>query len=703
MDNRNNRDKKQINILDKFQIQTGDIKDYCIIGIDPGAGEWSASVVKLLGNTMAEVKDLYVLNDGRTCKDCSVLYYSKEADNWIIGKRAANVMVNEGSKGDFFENFKVLPDSEYAKECYEHDFENPTMEELMVQNFQCIVERLFAEGNNNLEKGKYIFFVGRPASAGWEEAELAYRDLLYDALQIQGVEKENIQIAMVSEAQASLAAEIYGRKGLDLKSGCCQVVIDVGSSTVDAIVIRGGELTGEYSRQIGAGCIEENMLEVFLYDDCGTAGVEKNRLEEFFSEDSEYKKVVTDRQQLRNRLRKAAYVDGTGSFHFKFSNIGKFNSILVDPSALIRFSLRTGKEDYFGPDGNNGIKSKGQWFEMNGAPEGGAFLPINKKTMDKAIYRMPVFVPCTEYDEKDNPYKRSYIYRSYYDALAHFMDGVKEIFLAGESAPDVILTGGASVMPFVKQLIREKLGAEPVNSVQPSYTVSRGLAYIGYAEIKKREELTAINQIINKVMEENKWELSYNIRTAFSEWYIEERLKTLKGWKENGYGTSLDKALDTTYYYDSKKLGEMDIVKEWWNNKVRSVIVKEIRERFETLYKNADVRYDFVINPRIVENAYKEGKTTQVNYRWADVFGGWTAFWFDPDKTDYTSDKRAKFYGKALEHRTGMEEDVRQQQSVIDLSNEHAGEILTGFKKELYKDVVTYVEGLTPYIVRSSQ
>ena len=95
MDNRNNRDKKQINILDKFQIQTGDIKDYCIIGIDPGAGEWSASVVKLLGNTMAEVKDLYVLNDGRTCKDCSVLYYSKEADNWIIGKRAANVMVNE--------------------------------------------------------------------------------------------------------------------------------------------------------------------------------------------------------------------------------------------------------------------------------------------------------------------------------------------------------------------------------------------------------------------------------------------------------------------------------------------------------------------------------------------------------------------------------------------------------------------------------
>ncbi len=53
-----------------------------------------------------------------------------------------------------------------------------------------------------------------------------------------------------------------------------------------------------------------------------------------------------------------------------------------------------------------------------------------------------------------------------------------------------------------------------------------------------------------------------------------------------------------------------------------------------------------------------------------------------------------------LEHRTSMEEGVRQQQSVINLSNEHTDEIIAGFKKELYKDLVIYVEGLTPYIIR---
>lgn len=696
----NNKYKNPISILDKFHIQTGNIRDYCIIGIDPGAGEWSACVIKLLGNTMFGVQDLYVLNDGRTCKDSSVLYYAKAADYWIIGNRARNLADNGEKKGSFFENFKVLPGSDYAKECYEHDFNNPTMEELMVRNFQCIVERLFGEGCNNLEKKKYIFFVGRPASAGWEDAELAYRDMLYHAIEIQGMEKENIQIAMVSEAQASLAAEIYGKKGLDLQSGRCQVVIDVGSSTVDAIVIRDGELMGEYSRQIGAGCIEENMLEVFLYDDCCAAEVEKNRLEAFFSGDIEYEKIVLHRQQLREKLQESSYVSGMDSPQFKFSKIRKFNSILVVPPALTRFQLRIGKEDYFGLNGNDGIKSSGQWIDMNGVPDGGDFLRINKITMDKAIYQMPVFVPCTEYGEKDNPYKSSYIYRSYYDALAHFMDCVKEMFLAEEPVPDVILTGGASAMPFVAQLIQEKLGVMPVNSAQPSYTVSRGLAYIGYTEFKKREELTAISQIIDKVLDENKWKLSYDIRTVFSEWIVNERLKTLENWKESGYGTSVYQALVTTYSYDSKKLGEMALVKKWWNDRVQSAIVDEIRKRFETLYKNTNIQYDFIINPQIVENAYKESRTTRVEFSWADLFGGWTAFFLDPYKTDYYSDKRSKFYYKALEHRTSMEEDVRQQQSVINLSNEHTDEIIAGFKKELYKDVVIYVEGLTPYIIR---
>ena len=69
------------------------------------------------------------------------------------------------------------------------------------------------------------------------------------------------------------------------------------------------------------------------------------------------------------------------------------------------------------------------------------------------------------------------------------MDGVKEMFLAEEPVPDVILTGGASAMPFVAQLIQEKLDVMPVNSAQPSYTVSRGLPISDIRSLRSRKNL----------------------------------------------------------------------------------------------------------------------------------------------------------------------------------------------------------------------
>lgn len=692
----NRREKEPLGILDKFHIQVSDIRDYQIIGIDPGAGEWSASGVELLGNTIDRVKDLYVLNDGRTCKDSSVLYYSKDAENWEIGERAGKLADNEEAKRGFYENFKVLPGSPYAQECYGGNFENPTMEDLMRQNFQCIVKRLFVDGGNNLRGKKCIFFVGRPASLDWEKAELSYCDILHQALQTQGMEKEEIQIAMVSEAQASLAAEIYGR-GLDLKSGRCQVVIDVGSSTVDAIVVKDGKVIGEYSRQIGAGCIEENMLELWMYDDCSQDGAERSRLEQYFSQDGQYRQIVSARKRLREKLREVPYISGDYFEEFKFSKISKFYKLLDIPPALLRFELRVHKENYFGQNGSGGTKGNGQWISIEGE---GDFLGINNKTMENAIYRMPVFVPCTEYGERDNPYKQACIYRSYYEALAHFIKGVKEMHLKDEPLPDVIITGGAGVMPFVGGLIRGELGVEPENSTQPSYTVSRGLAYIGYAEIKKREELTAINRIISKVFAENAGNLSYQIKASFSRWIVDQRMETLRKWKDFGYGTSLDEAINQTYHYKSKDIGEMELVENWWEERIKPKIVKEVQNRFKELYKKEEVSYDFTVHEQIVENAYRESRTTNVNFDWSSALGGWTALWTNTGKTDYTSEKREKFFQKAQEHYEEMQVNVRKQKSVCELAQIHVDEIIDGFKEELCQDVSAYVEGLTPYIVR---
>lgn len=685
-----------IGLLDKFQIQTGHISNYYIIAVDPGAGEWSATVVVLKGSKIKGVRDLYVLNDGRTCKDYSVLYYNQKADTWEIGQRAARLAENDEENNKFFENFKVVPGSPVATECYGLNYENPTMEELMVKNFQCIIKRLFVDGNNGLEGKKLIFFVGRPASTDWAQAEVMYRDMLYKALKIEGVKKSNIQMAMVSEAQAALAAEIYG-EGLDLNPGALQVVFDVGSSTLDATVIKDGKVIGEYSRQIGAGVIEANMLEISFYDDCDAEGVSVNRLEKYFAGDEKYQQTVSYRRKLRKKLCKSPYIREDKPEEFKFSKIKKFYERLDGNAALTRFELRVQKEIFFGEDGKSGSGKGSKELGINGEYD---TLKINNETMEKAIYRMPIFVPCTESSERDNLYKSSYIYRSYYDALEHFIDGVREMYLAGGQTPDVILTGGASVMPFVGQLIQKKWNVEPRNSVQPSYTVSRGLAYIGYTEMKKQEELAAINKIIADKFEEKMGSLSSKICKSFSKWYMDEWMNDFLQWKTSGSSVSLNEALSKKHCYDSGKIGEMDVVKKWWIDEVEPDIVSAVKERFEKLYKNTYIQYDFKINPQIVENAYREGGTTIIHYAWSDAIGLGSAIWLNPDRKDYDSARRGKLYDKAEKRKDTMAGKISRQDSVVELGNKHAKEIQDGFKEELYKDVVTYVEGLTPYMVR---
>ena len=255
-------------------------------------------------------------------------------------------------------------------------------------------------------------------------------------------------------------------------------------------------------------------------------------------------------------------------------------------------------------------------------------------------------------------------------------------------------------MPFVGQLIQKKWNVEPRNSDQPNYTVSRGLAYIGYTEMKKQEELRAINQIITEEFEKKRWDLSFKISKAFSKWHMDEYMNDFLQWKISGNGVSLREALGKKHYYDSIKIGEMEVIKKWWTDEVKPDIVKTIKDRFEKLYKDTNVEYDFKINPQIVENAYREGATTTIRYFWSDVIGLGPAIFLNPDKKDYGSVRRGKLYDKAKKRRGRIEGKISIQDSVVELGQKHAKEIQEGFKEELYKDVVTYVEGLTPYMVR---
>jgi hypothetical protein len=691
------------NLIETFELKDFDLEHSRIIGIDPGAGDWSAASLELfLGNK--ELKNLFVDNTRTKCKDFSVLLYREADQKWIIGKEAAASAYDQENRSHFYENYKKQPSSEEAKECYGNNLDNPSYQELMQRSFQCIIQRIF-EINPELKEKKPIFFVGRPSSSDWQQSELIYRDMLLKDLHIPGVKKEDIQIAVVSEAQAALASEFYsGEDSHQLDTNQLTIVIDVGSSTLDAILIKKGESKlGEYSRQIGAGMIEANMLELTFYDDCEPNHIQ-DHMKTYFSNDPTYKTVVNLKAELRKTFQTQSYIEAEPSSPFRFSDIPICYEKLLDKNpAHIRFDMRERKEKYFGDDGKNGYHT--DFFRVSFENSGHCYFDIDDSFMHKAIYEMPIYVPCTEHDDCDTSalsYKKSTIYRSYYDAVSHFLDGVKHMVQDyGIGPTQIITTGGAAVMPFISQLIKEKFGEQTqvTKSHNPSYTVSHGLAYIGYTEIKKHQELEAIHHLIDKTLNHHIEKLCNAKKHNLAKWVMNNRLKTISDWGYSHGAKSLNEAiLEGHYTIHSTELDDLSLLNRWWDE-ISHVIKKEIASRFHELFPHASANaYSFQIHPNIVENVYHHG-TLHISFNTWKTFGIWHGLLLNRDKKDYPTKKRQKYAQIAQAHRTDAENEICTQKAVTEAVTAQTQEIIENFKRELSQDIANYVEGLTPYLL----
>ena len=700
--------KVKESVLNKFEIEIGNINDCLFVSVDPGAGDWSSARALIVGGSFEGISDLYVSNDGETRKDAAVL--QREGERWNIGKAAALAAINNQEAGGFFENYKVPPCSPYAYECYGNDFNNPNYRELMKRSFQCIINRLFSEAKNELVGTNLILLVGRPSSADWENDEISYRNLLMDGLEVPGFEAENVQMAVVSEAQAALASEVY-EQGLDTNQ--LTFVIDIGSSTLDIVVVgNGGGKRGEYSRQIGSGHIEANMLELAMYDDCDPHNIH-DVMKQYFS-DAEYGELLDYRDNLRQAFQAKRYVSGDAYREFRFSNIPMYYEKLMLKPALLRYELRDYKEQYFGKDGKGGHRRGSYSVDFEG--DTNINLRINDELMEKALRKMPIFVPCTESDSTGNPYMQPYIYRSYYDAVSHFLDGVGDMFLKDKRKPkQIIITGGAAVMPFIKELVTEKFGVAPSTSTHPSYTVSTGLAYIGYAEAKKREELEAINKLIDEKLQAARIFLQNAIQHSFVTWFYDQLINKFKAWAGSaGNDKKFQDFVLVEYEYLPNDISDLDLLEKWWledqtldqynvlvhrlkKEGVKSEIVLSINDRFNALYSKTDAQYEFSVDPDIVVSAYTGKRRTEIQMNYTEMLGVFQMF--DGGRC-YPLAKRQQYLQKAYDHKSGCIKYFKEQSSVKNLAQEHTATILGNFKRILRADVERYVEGLTPYIIK---
>ncbi|MCC8082306.1 MAG: hypothetical protein LIO80_09940 [Lachnospiraceae bacterium] len=526
-------------IFQEFGETAPDPKEVLVLGVDNGDGELVVSRAFVEqdgeGNQRLSAEPLYITNEPRTTDFAIWSYCGKDAAHMTderIGRQAF-----AGGEGSCYSNYKRLP--KMAADFYGGMTDSITYEEIMGRAFGLLIKKVTEENRLAPDRDIYLF-VGRPSSDKWKNQAKRYRDILMSHLPESDGGKR-IHVVVISEAMAVMANEY--RRDRDL----CQktvVIFDGGSSTFDCIVSREGKIVCEYSRQLGAGMLDKNLLDICLH---GT--------EELRRRDGQGKTVWTWKKREAFRAAEFSARDTEGRKIYSYG-VGKELS-----------RVRDAKERFFGPDGHP--TGDPEWYQLP-AKTGEAVRMINiAEVIDFAVGGMPVFVAAS-YDPGQNDVRHcgeDREYASFSDAVRDFFYGAFEKMNRSNICPDeIIISGGATLMPFVEELMREAfrnvmshacppdIFRNDSRSVERHYSVSNGVAYMGYLELLKQETFRKAKRSCVDALENKRDRLNQMVVRSCAECLYGHAETVLDRWKTGDEKKSLDDALKRANYHMRYKL-----------------------------------------------------------------------------------------------------------------------------------------------------
>lgn len=585
-------DKKLIPLLEQFNIPLSEtIDSYNFIGLDFGDGEISAAYGywNSLENRFI-TKGLSLAERGTLMKNCNAYYISSSVKRFVY-----DIKETDFTEGMRYYNFKRCPGTAEAKAKYILDngkTDDLTYEEVMAEGFNIAVNTIFYCDSGMLDRNKpTIILVGCPSSIGWEKSKLEYSQLLHSRLSLPRSITQPVYIAIHKESNAALARELdpkWGEKRI--KRHEVIVILDNGSSTFDITVVgtNGIPENGEDSYQFGGNLIDENLLYLMW-----------KRLEEQYP--------------------------GRTLAHEHGHKLG----------------LRMAKETYYGIDGD--LQSPSPYMAtLNGEPDSKGRRPklkfeIDDDVMEEALNEIPItmfhFAASTGAMIK----KQKIICDSWLDGCRKiyqaFYDEMKQFFILPGADPDhpvvphrIILSGGVSVMPEVRALVKEVFGIDPVVTDRPNYAVSEGLSYVLSSEVRKgqylRELLSEIpgklpnanslkEAIISAGVEED-WD---TIKVSLKKWSEEPSPRSLEDWYNHFYESEFNRNLG---------LPVQRGVDQWFKNgAVETKITKLLQEKFEKVFPEYVDEFHYTL-PKIHFSALK-GVLVTINCNHAFFFGQLTS------------------------------------------------------------------------------
>jgi len=465
-----------------------------LIAVDLGDGEYCA-YQSIYDDADGKAEILRILNDDKDHRDMS-LYLEIKGERYK-GKLAHDISLDAANRHlPLYESFKKPPKSIQAQQNYGHRTDTLPHIEIMKRFFYCVIRDIFRYNKQKLEKNKDTFiFVGRPASAAWKDCELEYARALEN--EIDGGKFGNVNVVVYSEAEAALASMEGIENRADDK---VTVIIDGGSSTYDAVLIKGKEIIDQISWQLGAAKIEHNLYDLFAAKEFGEEESVKDE------------KGIKKRAEIRNRAADKL--------------IGEDRN---ESKSIIK--LRTNKESYFGREGN---ADNAQLFKFSGSKNNHI---IDAQSMRAATHEMAIEV-ISNGDMTDT------VFPSFASAVECFFKVVKQIIDSCGSGVErsVILTGGSTVMPFVAESARDIFGKTVVaRDAEPNYSVVKGLAYMSRLELLTyREKEKLIGKIERAVFDERDHICSIITQACVDDIWNRNFKTALEKWKDSGEDLSLN-------------------------------------------------------------------------------------------------------------------------------------------------------------------
>ena len=644
-----------------FNVPFCSDENVALVGLDLGAGNCSAAIVDVTAQT--HTSPLSFDSDKQVKNIYTAISYNSE--NAFLGLEASRD--EQGIKGPFA-NFKRPPGTG-AMAYFDGNPHNPTYEELMRRFFQAIVQRLFDKEKRLGEANHVILFVGRPASPLWMQNATQYQQLLTQNMKIRGYSGK-IDVMICSEAQAALAYE-YSYKNIQKNE--IVLIVDCGSSTFDAVLVCNRAIIGEYSRQLGAGQIEQLMYAQIL------AQGDEVVLQDISSRE----RMVREKSQRLVGMRKGDHI----------------------------LKLRERKEQFFGSEGTNGDRQDLRYGRIRLEGAGKLAQDIDEEFMDNVLNTLPVMVPFAQNGMNVE-------YPSFVAASRDFLVKTQEAVCDnhGVTVDRVILTGGSSVMPFITEQVKEIFGLGTVdnNAVsrtpEPAFSVGKGLAFMGHVEYLKMYVLENCEKLIRRELDASEEELHRIFTDVYANFGLERLLSNLQIWKSsNRYGDTFPEGVRGDNFDPPT-----DAIRQQIQNHISSLKDangKTLEERMKEIIDGSikqlfDYSSDFSmkVSPQDVAAVIEpvEGEPhplREIKFTVGTLLGGFAKGQNIHAALSYS--QREEFYAAVEHRRTEIRKALLQQFTAKTI--EPKNQLKEKIAERTMEDLSNYLEEITPFVVEQIQ